>query len=135
MLSTNDIRSHLRSFHMRTNTVIRKFCNCTPDMNLMLFRSYYLPSYCSHLWYRYNKCLYTKVRVTFNNGYRRILCFSKRDSASFMFATCYIDNYDCFMRKNIYNLLQRLNNIDNEIVKTIQTYPIYIHKNTYIWFK
>ena len=45
----NAIRRHLRSFYMRANTVIRKFNNCTLDMKLMLFRSYCLPSYCSHL--------------------------------------------------------------------------------------
>ena len=95
----NDIRRHLRSFYMRANTVIRKFNNCTLDIKLMLFRSYCLPSYCSHLWHRYNKCLYTKVRVAFNNGYRRILGFSKRDSASFMFATCRVDNFDCLCER------------------------------------
>ena len=121
----NDIRRHLRSFYMRANTVIRKFNNCTLDIKLMLFRSYCLPSYCSHLWYRYNKCLYSKVRVAFNNGYRRILSFSKRDSASFMFATCRVDNFDCFMRKNIYNFIQRLNNIDNEIVKSVRNCSMY----------
>ena len=118
---------------MRANTVIRKFYNCSLDMKLMLFRSYCLPSYCSHLWYRYNKCLYTKVRVAFNNGYRRILGFSKRDSASFMFATCRVDNFDCFMRKNIYNFIQRLNNIDNEIVKSVRNCAMYIREG--MWSK
>ena len=122
----NDIRRHLRSFYMRANTVIRKFYNCTLDVKLTLFRSYCLPSYCSHLWYRYNKCSYTKVCVAFNNNFRRILGFSKRDSASFMYATNSIDNFDCFMRKNIYNFIQRLYSIDNDLVKSVLTCTMFI---------
>ena len=78
------------------------------------------------LWSCFNKCLYTKVRVAFNNDYRRILGFCKRDSDSFMFATCCIDNFDCFMRNNIYNCIQQLNNIDNDIVKSVRNWSMYI---------
>ena len=46
----NDIQRHIRSLYARANTVIRKFYNCTVDIKLSLFKSYCLPSYCSHLW-------------------------------------------------------------------------------------
>ena len=50
-----------------------------------------------------------------------------------MFATCRVDNFDCFMRKNIYNFIQRLNNIDNEIVKSVRNCSMYIREG--VWSK
>ena len=93
----DDMQRHLRSFYARSNTVLRKFYNCTIDVKLSLFQAYCLPSYCSHLWVRFNKCTYSKVRVAFNNVYRRILGFNKFDSASHMFAINRIDNFDAFI--------------------------------------
>ena len=39
----------------------------------------------------------------------------------------------CFMRKNIYNFIQRLNNIDNEIVKSVRNCSMYIREG--MWSK
>ena len=49
-----------------------------------------------------------------------------------LFATCRVDNFDCFMRKNIYNFIQRLNNIDNEIVKSVRNCSMYIREGNFI---
>ena len=40
------------------------------------------------------KRLVTYIRVAYNNVYRRILGYSRRDSASNMFVTNRIDNFD-----------------------------------------
>ena len=122
----NDIQRHIRSLYARANTVIRKFYNCTVDVKLSLFKSYCLPSYCSHLWVRYNKYSYSKLRIAFNNVYRRLLGFRKCDSASQMYVSHNIDNFDAFMRKNVHGFMQRVCNIDNSLVKSVTSCVSYI---------
>ena len=104
----NDIQRHIRSLYARANTVIREFYNCTVDIKLSLFKSYCLPSYCSHLWVRYNKYSYSKVRIAFNNVYRRLLGFRKCDSTSQMYVSHNIDNVDAFMQHNVHGFMQRV---------------------------
>ena len=108
----DDMKKHLRAFYIRSNTLIRKFYHSI-GIKLILFRSYCTPSYCSHLWVNFNKATYNKLRVAYNNVYRRILGYSRRDSkntivyynvlgdsASNMFVTNGIDNFDTLIRKN-----------------------------------
>ena len=109
----------MRSLNARSNVLIRKFYNCTTEVKLRLFQSYCLPSYCSHLWVNYAKHTYSKLRVAFNKMYKRILGLKKFDSASHMYVTNDIDNFDAFMRKNIYGFMNRVCNIHNDLVKSI----------------
>ncbi len=129
----NDIQRHLRGFYARSNTLIRKFYNCTTEVKLTLFQSYCLPSYCSHLWVNYNNSSYSKIRIAFNNVYRRILGFSKFDSASQMYVSHNIDNFDAYMRKNIHGFMKRVCNIENVLVKSVVNCIMYV--NNSMWYK
>ena len=115
----SDMKRHLRSFYAKSYTIIRKFHNCSLDVKLTLFRAYCLPSYCCHLWFRYKNSTFNKVRVAFNNAYRQLLGYTRFDSASHMFVSNYIDNFETFIRKNVYGFIQRLRKIDNDIVTNI----------------
>ena len=110
----DDMMKHLRAFYIRSNTLIRKFYHCSIDIKLLLFRSYCTPSYRSHLWVNFNKATYNKLRVDYNNVYRRILGYSRRDSASNMSITNRIDNFDTLIRKNVYNFRSRVQCIKNK---------------------
>ena len=48
--------------------------------------------------------------------YRWILGYSRRDSASGMFANNDIDTFDALLRKNIYGLNKRIFNINNDLI-------------------
>ncbi len=115
----DDMLRHLRGLYARSNTLFRKFHNCTIGIKLTLFRSYCLPTYCSHLWVHYKKCTYSKIRVAFNNVYRLILGFSRSDSASHMYVSNGLDNFDTVLRKNVYGFMQRVCNIKNDIVRSV----------------
>ena len=115
----DDIQKHLRSFYARSNTIMRKFYKCSTDVKLSLFQCFCLPSYCVHLWFRFTKAKYRKLCVAFNNVYRRILGFRLYDSASFMYANYNIDNFDTFVRKLIYNFMNRLYTVNNNIVQSV----------------
>ena len=105
----NQCHNHTDMHH----ALIRTCYHCSIDIKLLLFRSYYTPSYCSHLWINFNKATYNKLRVAYNNVYRRILGYSRRDSASNMCVTNRIDNFDTLIKKNVYNFPSRVQSILN----------------------
>ena len=79
-----DMNRHLRSFYARTNVIVRKFHHCSASIKVNLIKTYWAP-YCSQLWVNHTKCPYNKLRVAYNNAYRRVLGYAKSDSASNMF--------------------------------------------------
>ena len=115
----SDMKRYFRSFYTKSYTIIRKFHNCSLDVKLTLFRTYCLPSYCCHLWLRYKNSTFNKVRVAFNNAHQQLLGYTRFDSAIHMFVSNYIDNFETFIRKNVYGFIQRLRKIDNVIVTNI----------------
>ena len=129
----NDIRKHMRSLYARSNVLIRKFYNCTKEVKLKLFQSYCLPSYCSHLWVNYTKHIYSKLRVAFNKMYKLILGLNKFDSASHMYVTNGLDNFDAFMRKNIYGFMNRVCNMNNNLVRSTVFCTMYVRNS--MWHK
>ena len=60
-----------------------------------------------------------KIRVAFNNVYRRILKLPSRSSASILYVVNNIDSLDVFVRMRIFGFVERLNNSDNTIIKCI----------------
>ena len=60
-----------------------------------------------------------KLRVAFNNVYRRILKLPSRSSASTMHAVNNIHSLEVLVRKRIFGFMERLNNSDNTIIKCI----------------
>ena len=51
--------------------------------------------------------------------HRRILGYSRRDSASCMFANNAIDTFDAVLRKNIYDLKKRILNKSNDLIRVM----------------
>ena len=65
----------LRLLYMRSNKILRMFYFCTIDVKLELFRSFCTSFYCCYLWTEYKKSTSNRLRVAFNNAYRRILTY------------------------------------------------------------
>ena len=59
------------------------------------------------------------LRVAFNNAYRKIFGLPKRSSASTMYATHNICNFETMLRKNIYGFMQRLTHSTNTIIRNL----------------
>ena len=71
---------------------------------MALIRKTYVSSFvlCMYVTYSViNKGSYLKAKVAYNNMHKRILGYSRRDSASGMFASNVIDTFDALLRKNI----------------------------------
>ena len=68
----NDLLRRLRVFYPKANRLLRLFHCCSIDVKLALFCSYCACFYCSLSLTHYKKSTHSKLRVAFNNVYRRI---------------------------------------------------------------
>ena len=62
---------------------------------------------------------FSKLRVAFNNVYRRVLGLPQWSSASGMYVTHNIENFEALLRKTLYGFVQRLENSSNKIIATL----------------
>ena len=68
------------------------------------------------------KTTFSKLRVAYNNVYRKVFGLKRRSSASEMFVLNNISNFEALtcMRKSIFAFTTRLTNSRNAIICTIQ---------------
>ena len=72
-----------------------------------------------YLWSDYKAKTFSKLRVAFNNVYRRVLGLPTWSSVSEMYATHNIENFEALLRKVIYGFIQRLEDSSNVIIQTL----------------
>ena len=96
-----DMLKQMRSLYAKSNKVIRMFNHCTVNVKLLLIKSYCTSFYCGYLWSNYKAKTFSKLRVAFNNVYRRVLGLPTWSSASEMYATHNIENFEALLRKVI----------------------------------
>ena len=69
----DDIMKQMRGLYARANSVLRKFAACSFAVKLRLFQAFCTSFYCAHLWYKFTKHVMSKVRVAYNNVFRKCL--------------------------------------------------------------
>ena len=93
-----DILRQMRYVYARSNRILCMFSHCSIAVKIVLFNSYCTPLYCSYLWMEYKKTTFSKLRVAFNNAYRRVFGILNRSSASSMYANYNICNFEAILR-------------------------------------
>ena len=63
MKDDEDMLRHLRSFYARSNSILRKFHNCSVDVKLYLFHAYCCTIYCSQLWVNLKRVLMQNLKL------------------------------------------------------------------------
>ena len=109
----------MRIFYIKSNRLLRLFHCCSTDVKLALFRSYCACFYYPFLWTHYKKCTHSKLRVAFNNVYRRISKLFPRSIGSTMYAVNHIDSFEILVRKCVVDFTKRLNASKNSIISCI----------------
>ena len=84
---------HLRSFYAHSNVMFCKFDHCLASIKVNLIKTNCAP-YWSQLWVNHTKWSYNKLRVAYNNAYRRVLGYVKSDNAGNMFVNNQVENLD-----------------------------------------
>ena len=110
----------MRLLYCRSNRLVRLFSKCSKTVLIELCRSFCTTFYCPFFWTQYKKATFSKLRVAYNNIYRKILGLCRRSSASEMFVTNNILNFEALMRKSIFAFTSRLSISNNVIICTIQ---------------
>ena len=110
----------MRILYARSNRIVRLFHFCSSDVLLELGRSFCGSFYCSYLWTSYKKKSFSKIRVAYNNFYRKLLHVSGRSSASAMFVENTIPNFECLIRRDIYSFTTRLKTSSNTLISAIK---------------
>ena len=116
----NDIIRQMRILYARSNRIVRLFHSCSSDVLLELGRSFCGSFYCSYLCTSYKKSSFSKIRVAYNNFYRKLLHVSGRSSASAMFVENNIPNFECLIRRDIYSFTTRLKTSSNTLISAIE---------------
>ena len=125
MFNTNaqddeDMVRQMRTLYIRSNKLLRTFHYCSTDVKLELFKSYCTSFYCCYLWTAYKKSTFDRLRVAFNNAYRRVLGQPWRCSATTMYANFGINNFEATIRKLTFGFIQRLATSTNSLIVTIE---------------
>ena len=116
----SDILKQMRMLYCRPNRLVRLFNKCSKPVLLELCRSFCTVFYCPYFWTQYKKTTFSKIRVAYNNVYRKILGVSRRASASGMFVSNDIPNFEAFFRKSIYSFTTRLSSSSNKLICAIE---------------
>ena len=84
---------------------------------------------------RVQKSTFNKMRVAFNNAYRRILDLPWRCSARCVYATYGISNLEAIIRKQTFGFIGRLRKRCNTIVQTLGNAWIIKTQLWHTWFE
>ena len=103
-----EILRQIRTLYIRSNKLLRTFYYCSTDVKLELFKSYCTSFYYCYLRTAYKKSTFDKLRVAFNNAYRRVLGHPWRCSASTMYANFGINSFEATISRSTFGFIQRL---------------------------
>ena len=115
----SDMLRQMRLLYAKSNTLLRTFSHCSSTLKLLCFKAIVRHCIVLFLWNDYKKSTFSKIRVALNNAYRNIFGLPKRNSASAMYATHNICNFETMLRKNIYGFMQRLEHSTNTIIRNL----------------
>ena len=118
-LDDEDMIRQMRLLYMRANILLRDFFLCSAAVKVKLFISYCLAFYCPALWVNFKVNSYEKLRVAFNNVHRKLLGYERRDSASQMFVSNNLCNFEALLRKTTYSFVKRLQRSSNVLIRTV----------------
>ena len=115
----NDISRQLKCIYAKGNYLLRTFKHCSNEIKCKLFTAFCTNMYCGHLWASFTRTSGLKVRVGYNNVFRRLLGFGRRCSASGMFANCRVKSFGEIQRNLAFSFQSRLLNTGNSVVQLI----------------
>ena len=92
----------MRSLYCISNQQIRMVNKCGQNVLIELCRSFCITFCCPYFWTQHKKATFSKLRVAYNNVYRKVLGLKQRCCASEMFVMNIISNFEALVRKSIF---------------------------------
>ena len=132
-MDDNDITRQMRCFYIRGNFLARSFAHCSDAVKVKLFKAFCTNMYCCHLWFNFNKCTFNKLRVAYNNCFRKLLRLPRSCRASAMFVHNSVVSFGDILRKMVYGFICRIESSHNVLLKNIILVTCYNSKLRQRW--
>ena len=118
-LDNADILRQVSGIYARGNSLVKEFRSASDDVKLILFKTYCSGFYCSSLWASYDSECLQRLKVAYNNVFRKLFNIGRRESVSFHMTTRGIDAFPVIMRKYIVSFWKRLDSSNNCIINNV----------------
>ena len=102
------------------------FHKCSQNDVMELCRSFCTTYYCPYFWTQHKKATFSKLRVAYNNVYRKVFGLKRRSNASDMFVLN-ISNFKALMRKSIVAFTTQSNVISIDLFHYFTNNYILLH--------
>ena len=103
----------MRKYYANANMLLRKFSYCSPDVKCCMFKSYCATMYGSSMWFDSTITSMKKLKIAYNNGFRRLLNLPKCNSAYEKFVNLNIPSFNELLRKFVTKLQELLRKYKN----------------------
>ena len=114
-----DMDRQKKSIYCTGNMLIRRFQSCSDSVKTLLFKTYCTNMYGCHLWAKYSKSSYSKLKVAYNCICRHLMKLSRYDSMSNFMVSSHIKTLPEIRRTYMYGFYTRLCSSDNSVINTI----------------
>ena len=125
----------MRKCYANANMLLRKFVKCSPDVKCYLFKTYCCNLYCAPFWYDSTKAAMENLKVAYNNSLRTLLDLPSHNSASDMFVNLNIPSFEELLRKYVYSFRNRLEIIENSIIRGIYLSQFLLQSGIWVWWR
>ncbi|CAL8125005.1 unnamed protein product [Orchesella dallaii] len=116
---TAELIKRRRDLYAYGNLLSCRFQSCSANVKRYLFTTFFSNIYCSSLWVPVQQKYLKQMQVAYNDVFRSMFNYSRRSSASKMFAENGISDFTAMRRRAVYSLLSRLSTSNNVILKSI----------------
>ena len=96
--------------------------HCSKATKIILFKSFVSYIYLSSIWLP-NRANMRKIKVAYNNAYRIVMKYKRRNSASLVFLYD-VNNLTIKLRKSYNSLYQRIRNYRNSLIVQLYYYNV-----------
>ena len=102
-----DIYSNIKQLYKQIYAISYNFNHCSKDTQIILFKTVVSNTYLSSIWITNRYCM-AKFNIAYNNAYRIVMNYRRRNSASLMIFNDYVNNLTVKLRKSYYSLYKRI---------------------------
>ena len=114
--------------------IANNLSNCSKATKIILFKSFVSNIYLSSIWLP-NRANMRKIKVAYNNAYRIVMKYKRRNSGSLIFLYDNVNNLTIKLRKSYNSLYQRIRNSRNSLIIQLYYYNVLLPSQLFtLWY-
>ena len=99
--------------------LVKKLGCCTDEVKGSLFKTYCYPLYTGALWSKFNMLTMSRLRVTYNDVFRRLMGVPRWTSARTLFVNKGVRSLDETLRYGSLGVFERVKDSPNDLLRTL----------------